>query len=541
MILFFSPYSHIMEQRVTQYQVGKDIRKKNLQVAWFIDDTGEVSRFSNKNFVRFERLANKIFNFEPIFTSQYTNSKISFDLKQILLKLVNLKQFMSYEFKGIQVGRICATFYLYLEQRIELTEDDLKEDKLTNLFLDTIFSLKIASGLLKNPKIQTIISYNAGYPPHRAFLQFARNLGLSIVSMEGGINFSKFHSILRYCPGFDVEEWAHLKRVWTKVKHLPLKKQFISEGFNHLLSVLNQDCNHCSSLRAGSTKKEKLIEKFDCSSYKKVILVATSSEDELRAASIGGNDHITESLFYNQLDWIEELINFAKLNTNFLFIIRIHPREFRHKESQMASRLLTLLEKCPKNIKVNLPSDQISAHDFVNVVDLLLVAISNIATEFLMLGIPVLRYCKSIGYPDDHGYLSNASREQYFEDLIELSDRTMTLDEVKFAFRFNAINKSASRLHLNEIRYPAKLISLFFLSIFHFFKVTNSRQLMYICRSFYLIFLRKTEGNVLTLPIKNLNIIDSRYNFKGNLDVFIERESFFIRNINKQLSKIINP
>ena len=98
---------------------------------------------------------------------------------------------MSFEHKGIEVGKITASFYLYLEQKLELEASDLSKIKLRNIFYDTILSVEIASVILVDSGIQQVISYNGGYPPHRAFLQFARDNGLEILSLEGGINLSR--------------------------------------------------------------------------------------------------------------------------------------------------------------------------------------------------------------------------------------------------------------------------------------------------------------------------------------------------------------
>tara|TARA_B110000008_G_scaffold276258_1_gene315216 strand:+ start:3687 stop:5324 length:1638 start_codon:yes stop_codon:yes gene_type:complete len=525
MILFFSPYSHPMKQRVSQYQVARAIKKESREILWFVDDTGDISRHSGKNFVLFEKIASKVFGFKPIFTSTSINSSNRIEIiEKYSEKITTLSKFLLLKHKGIEIGKICASFYLYLEKRLELKQSDLSNIKLRNIIYDTLISIEIASTVLAKSSIQHVISYNGGYPPHRVFLQIARNNGLNIISLEGGINLSQFHSILRFCPGFDMEEWAYFHKLWPTIKDLPLDTKHISESRDHLLAVLRQESTHCYSLKSGNWNSDSLNEKFNCHAYEKVVLVATSSEDELKAASICGVSHISDGLFIDQIEWVSEIIDYAKENTNILFIIRIHPREFENHESVMASRFLQLLHNSPENVKVNLPEDNISAHDFIHVTDLLLVALSNLATEFLMLGIPVLRYCRTIGYPDDHGFLSNNSVKVYFEDLLNLCSASLSFEDIRYAYRFNAINRSASRIRLIQSGFIS-IIQCHILRFLYLISVgLKRRKLIYIIKSLLLIHERKPEKGIVTVPLEENFILKKRYSKLKNNDYMIENE-----------------
>jgi hypothetical protein len=541
MILFFSPYSHPMEQRVSQLQIARAIKKELNSIGWFIDDTGDVSRHSKLNFVPFEKLANKIFGLKPVFASKSIDSSKREGIAEICSKsLSNLSKFISLNYKGVDVGRICTSFYLYLEQRLELEASDLSNIKLKNILQDTLISIEIASVVLTDSAFQQVISYNASYPPHRGFLQFARNKGLDVISLEGGINLSQFHSILRFCPGFAMEEWAYLHKRWPVVRDLPLDTSHIFDSRDHLITVLNKDASHCYSEKAGEWNSAKLDEKFNCSAYEKVVLVATSSEDELRAASISGISHITDSLFTDQTEWIAEIIDFARTKSNFLFIIRIHPREFEKRVSEMASKLLHILKRKPKNVRLNLPEDNISAHDFIHVTDLLLVAISNLATEFLMLGVPVLRYCRTIAYPDDHGCLSNTSRLEYFNDLQRLCKTNLPFEDIKHAYRFNAINRSASRIRLIKSNFLATVQCHILRVLYLVPKVLNRRKLMYIIRSIILTLEKTVEKGVLNLPLEKKFILDKRYSKSKNNAALLSSENKAIQRSISETQKIID-
>lgn len=530
-----------MEQRVSQFQIAKAIKKEHKKIAWFIDETGDVSRHSGMNFVLFEKFANKIFGFKPIFAGASIDSSKRIEIiENCSRKLTNLSDFFSFKHKGIEVGKLTASFYLYLEQRLELELSDLSNIKLRNILHDTLFSIEIASRVLTDSGIQQVISYNGGYPPHRAFLQFARNNGLDVISLEGGINLSRFHSILRFCPGFDMEEWAYLHKLWPTIKDLPLDAKYISESRDHLLAVLKREATHCYSVEAGKWNSASLNEKFNCSAFEKVVLVATSSEDELKAASICGVNHITDSLFNDQIEWLNEIIDFAKANTKILFIVRIHPREFENHVSVMASRFLQLLlNSCPENVKVNLPEDEISAHDFIHVTDLLLVALSNLATEFLMLGVPVLRYCKTIAYPDDHGYLSNTSKKIYFDDLLQLCNTSLSFEDIRYAYRFNAINRSASKIRLIKSNSIATVQCLILRVLYLISKCINSRKLLYIIKSLILIQEKKPEKGFINTPLEKSYILEKRYSTIKDKESLIEDEAKTIKLSISETHKIL--
>ena len=130
---------------------------------------------------------------------------------------------------------------------------------------------------------------------------------------------------------------------------------------------------------------------FEIEKEKKIILVCTSSEDEILSYQFFSESVSDESiLFETQIDWIKSIIEYAKNNQDLHFIIRIHPREYKNYShsfsSEMYYELLELLKNIPKNISINLPKQKISIYEIIKDVDLVLNFWSSVGKDLALMG-----------------------------------------------------------------------------------------------------------------------------------------------------------
>jgi hypothetical protein len=141
---------------------------------------------------------------------------------------------------------------------------------------------------------------------------------------------------------------------------------------------------------------------------KKLIVLTTSSRDELEAAKSSGAKALCRCAFVDQPEWIRFVLHYFEKLDGYHLVLRVHPREFpNHRESMFSesSKFYLQLRDEYKNcnsIHINLPDDNISLYDLFEEADIILNAWSSAGEEAGLLGIPVLSafqgYCN---YPDN--------------------------------------------------------------------------------------------------------------------------------------------
>jgi hypothetical protein len=122
-----------------------------------------------------------------------------------------------------------------------------------------------------------------------------------------------------------------------------------------------------------------------------------SSEDEVNAARLADvipPSSEVKSLFADQFEWITWLLEFARTRQDLHFIIRLHPRMFPNKResvlSPVVAQIMKLIEERPSNTSLNLPTDNVSMYDIMQIVDVLLNFRSSAGAELAAFGIPVV-------------------------------------------------------------------------------------------------------------------------------------------------------
>ena len=127
----------------------------------------------------------------------------------------------------------------------------------------------------------------------------------------------------------------------------------------------------------------------------RVFLVALSSNDEVRAARTVGTRVTPEpTVFADQFEWLREILDLADRNSNWVFIIRLHPRMLpNQREGRVAPDVMhfrQLLDHVPSNVITNDRQKHLSVYDLMRISDTGLVRSSTGGLEMVARGIPVV-------------------------------------------------------------------------------------------------------------------------------------------------------
>jgi hypothetical protein len=161
------------------------------------------------------------------------------------------------------------------------------------------------------------------------------------------------------------------------------------------------------------------------------------------------------SVFDGQFEWIAFLLAFAARRSDLHFIIRLHPRMFPNKrdnvQSPVVEQLMVLLENAPANVSLNLPSDQVSLYDVMQIVDVLLSYRSSVGAELAAFGIPVVVPANSdfFTYPEEINLIGR-SRDDYAAKIDQAIAEGWSIENTRRSFRWFAFLFSRVAVDFSE-------------------------------------------------------------------------------------------
>jgi hypothetical protein len=193
------------------------------------------------------------------------------------------------------------------------------------------------------------------------------------------------------------------------------------------------------------------------------IVAFTSSLDEVDCSSLlsmameeDGHSRFN-SVYPNQIAWINDLQLLAARNSLLDIVIRVHPREGNDARSGgVASRHLDQLHSEAVNwhdLQIFWPQDPVSSYDLLMEADVVTTSWSSITIEAATLGIPTISpWYSNPTFPSDSFVCTPMSREEY---LRELSDpmkliKLRPMDQIKLALDFLAFLKLRMSIPLHN-------------------------------------------------------------------------------------------
>lgn len=251
--------------------------------------------------------------------------------------------------------------------------------------------------------------------------------------------------------------------IWDKYKKLNLSANEISKIYESLILRTKGDGGHIFSTNYKSYFAKNFLDTLGFSNNKQTIGLFTSSNDEER--SIAGNmkifypNIVQRDAFKNQLEWIEETINWVEKNENLQLIIGIHPRLYKSQVSMEIAPELTELKKRyynrnykHNNIKIIWPELNISTYNIFEVIDVAVVAWTSLANELALTGIPVITGLEGNFRitPNFDGIIKVENKDAYFKEIAQKLN--LDCNDLKISTIINSIKWYSLISYEHELR-----------------------------------------------------------------------------------------
>ncbi|MCF8540410.1 MAG: hypothetical protein K9H50_01420 [Aurantimicrobium sp.] len=345
---------------------------------------------------------------------------------------------------GFPLGRY-AVYEMWLHNK--LVSPDLPPE-LWPIYLgqlrNTLTAYFASLRFLSDTKPDVAMVYNDHYSVNHAFTAAAKKLGITSYSIHGGwhmVHRSESMSMMR--SDYTLADLFESPG-WSSVREEPLNKSAVDLVAGHFDGLWAANSAFAYSSELEGTGSQKLRSQFGIAPEASVLLAAMSSEDELMGVTIIGvapQSKVQKSLFSDQFEWIKFLIQFASTNPEYHLIVRLHPRMFPNKRelkmSPVVSELMELKAMAPGNITFNVPSDNVSLYDLIQIVDVVLNFRSSAGAELMALGLPVVVPANSnfYSYPNELNRIAHTKRD--YEKLIrQAAKEGWSVDNARKAFRW---------------------------------------------------------------------------------------------------------
>jgi hypothetical protein len=257
--------------------------------------------------------------------------------------------------------------------------------------------------------------------------------------------------------------WPSLFRqghAWPKWRNLALSENQVRQVGNDVLVRLGAVSSHIYSPPKNVHVKDIRVE-LGLATNKKLVVAYTSSLDELLALgalkeSIGLAPNKLRQPFVDQIDWLQQVIDFIGTRDDLQLVVRIHPREGANKRDSISAQNLTRLRKAfghdVPNCRIVWPAEPISSYDLGEAADLVLTSGSTIGLELARLGAPVLTSASGeTPSPHDDFREFCETPKAYFDKFCELLDREASLETIARAFRWYNLFHLGTSVDLTDL------------------------------------------------------------------------------------------
>ncbi len=319
---------------------------------------------------------------------------------------------------------------------------DLYLDQLRN----TILVFRIAQRIIAAESPTHLVVFNRLYSANHAFAAAAESVGIPTFTLQGGGHITRraetmtmYRGSLSLADVFDAAAWQTYSRT-------PIGADEVALVGEHFSGLLEGSSAFAYSSAFEASDPVALRERFGIPLDSRVLLAPLSSEDEINAARLADalpHSNGQVSLFDGQFAWIAYLLEYAATHPRLHMIIRLHPRLFPNKrdnvQSPIVDELMALLASPPTNVTLNLPTDDVSLYDIMQIVDVLLSFRSAVGAEVAAFGTPVVVPANSdfFTYPDEINLIGRTI-DEYSAMIDRALDDGWSIENSRRAFRWYA-------------------------------------------------------------------------------------------------------
>jgi hypothetical protein len=346
-----------------------------------------------------------------------------------LVDTVDKKNYEQFVVDDLPVGKYSTYLSLLHHKTESVTDTDESWVEYLNDLKNALICLSAIKGICKVGLPEYLLVYNPLYPSNRIVTEFLTNLGVKLISVSAGGLLPNRFDTLNIFPTISSSQTIALSESISRGVSIPLTDVEETRLDQHLYELTQgKDPWVYSSLGTGlnATQVKDLL---GVRTESTVITVLLSSPDESRA-SVAVEAEYLENLGLNlskPAEFLESVITAAKELPHFDFIVRVHPRMLPNKREQVVSTdlnaLLAILETRSPNVFLNVPEQNLSIYEVIEITDVALNHTSSAGLEFLGQGIPVVHYDPDrLGiYPYSFGL--NVNRGERIAPMIQVAAR----------------------------------------------------------------------------------------------------------------------
>jgi len=365
---------------------------------------------------------------------------------------------MSFELDGVPIGRYAAYEFLLDNKVVGTDIPDALWPRYLDKLSQSIVTFRAGRRMLEQEQPDVVLVYNRLYAVNHAFCSAASSLGIPAYTLQGGGHVVRRAETMTMFRDTESLDDVFRTSAWADYRATPVGEADVDLVGEHFAGLLQANSAFAYSSAFEASQPAELRARFQVPAGAPVLLVPMSSEDEINAARLADvlpTDSGRRSLFADQFEWIAYLFRFAAAHPDLHLIIRLHPRMFPNKRENVMSpivgKILELLDERPRNVSLNLPSDDVSLYDLMQIVDVLLNFRSSVGAELAAFGVPVVAPANRdfFTYPAELNRVGS-SEQEYGRLIEEALLNGWSLEQARRAFRWFSFLFSRVAVDLSE-------------------------------------------------------------------------------------------
>jgi hypothetical protein len=366
-----------------------------------------------------------------------------------------------FEVEGFRFGALCGSDLALSRKALNQMHVTGENRRILEAYVEgALLAYRAAQRLMQNYTVARLLYFN----------EYSMVLGAAVAAIKEGVPVTRlcqavFRSIDRSKIALTAEPLAiytyhRLLDEWPAWRNLALPPGLVDSVADHALLRLAGEGHTIYSPRHGGST-EALYQKLGLSPDRRLVVAYSSSMDEYYSNvnlmdALGKQLFSKEQPFADQMSWLRELIAHVEASTDLQLVVRLHPREGRNAHEQMESDNLRNLQRefsAPhRHVRVIWPEENISSYDLAEIADVALPAWSNISLELARMGIPTLiAFQRYVPFPMGDVVHWAPTPEGYFRKIRELAIAPVSLDQVRFAYRWTNIYNLSLVLDFDDL------------------------------------------------------------------------------------------
>ena len=413
--LFFSPFANIWEHSFPEGLVAEGLKENGLEIVTVrcaglyesfcvaMSAAGLTAADSEKKkkqvcgaCIKRRNLLDKDFGFNSLVTENFLDER-DISIARDLVDSATTENWPTLELNGIPIGRYAAYEFLLNYKIMGTSVPPELFGTLLNQLKNSVLTLLAAEKILDSEEPDYVVTYNRLYGVNHAFLAVAEARGIPTYTLQGGGHITHRGETMTMFRESQTQFQLFHSESWRTYQQSPIGPTEVDLVSSHFEGLLEGSSAFAYSSAFEASDPQLLREQFTIPQDAKVVLIPMSSEDELNAAQLADLLPDTSglpNLFEDQFAWIRFIFEYARQRPQVKFILRLHPRMYPNKRENViapvVARVMELLEEAPENIIVNLPSDNVSLYDLMQILDVVLGYRSSVGAELAAFGLPVV-------------------------------------------------------------------------------------------------------------------------------------------------------